>query len=142
MSDSYTLGSHTFRSRLIIGTGKYGSLEQQLACTRASGAELVTVALRRVDLNAPKGQGLLDFLPEDVTVLPNTAGCFTARDAVLTAELARESLETDLVKLEGIADEEAHIVLVNGHFVSSEDRSQRIIASGDVVSIWPPVAGG
>ena len=66
MSDTYTLGSHTFRSRLIIGTGKYATFEQQLACTRESGAELVTVALRRVDLSAPKGKGLMDFLPEDI----------------------------------------------------------------------------
>ena len=99
MSDSYTLGSHTFRSRLIIGTGKYASLEEQLACTRESGAELVTVALRRVDLNAPKGKGLLDFLPEGITVLPNTAGCFNVEDAVTTARLGRELLERGASRL-------------------------------------------
>ena len=105
MSDSYTLGSHTFRSRLIIGTGKYASFEQQLACTRASGADLITVALRRVDLNAPKGKGLMDFLPEGITVLPNTAGCFNIEDAITTARLGRELLGHGLVKLEVIGDE-------------------------------------
>ena len=105
MSDSYTLGSHTFRSRLIIGTGKYASFEQQLACTQASGADLVTVALRRVDLNAPKGKGLMDYIPEGVTILPNTAGCFNVEDAVTTARLGRELLGHGLVKLEVIGDE-------------------------------------
>ncbi len=75
--DSYTLGSHTFRSRLIIGTGKYQSFEQNLAAAEASGAEMVTVALRRTKFDAPKGQGLLDYLsPDRFTILPNTAGCF------------------------------------------------------------------
>ena len=105
MSDTYTLGSHTFRSRLIIGTGKYASFEQQLACTRASGAELVTVALRRVDLKAPKGKGLMDFLPEGITILPNTAGCYNIEDAITTARLGRELLGHALVKLEVIGDE-------------------------------------
>ena len=66
MSDeSYVLGSHTFRSRLIIGSGKYESFEQNLAAAEASGAEMVTVALRRTKLDAPKGQGLLDFISPD-----------------------------------------------------------------------------
>ena len=74
------LGAHEFRSRLIIGSGKYASFEQNLACAEASGAEMVTVALRRTKLDAPKGQGLLDFIsPERFTILPNTAGCYTRR---------------------------------------------------------------
>jgi len=107
MSDSaYKLGSHEFRSRLIIGSGKYASFEQNRACADASGAEMVTVALRRTQLDAPKGEGLLDFLPPDrFKILPNTAGCFTAEDAITTAKLGRELLETDLVKLEVIGDE-------------------------------------
>jgi thiazole synthase len=106
MADSYQLGAHGFTSRLIIGSGKYASFEQNRACAEASGAEMVTIALRRTKLDAPKGQGLLDFIsPDHFTILPNTAGCFTAEDAVTTARLGRELLGTDLVKLEVIGDE-------------------------------------
>jgi len=106
MSETYTLGARSFRSRLIIGSGKYASFEQNLACAEASGAEIVTVALRRTRLDAPKGQGLLDFItPERFAILPNTAGCYTADDAVTTARMGRELLGTDLVKLEVIGDE-------------------------------------
>jgi len=106
MADSYQLGAHGFTSRLIIGSGKYASFEQNRACAEASGAEMVTVALRRTKLDAPKGQGLLDFIsPDRFTILPNTAGCFTAEDALTTARLGRELLGTDLVKLEVIGDE-------------------------------------
>jgi len=106
MADSYQLGSHGFTSRLIIGSGKYASFEQNRACAEASGAEMVTVALRRTKLDAPKGQGLLDFIsPDRFTILPNTAGCFTAEDALTTARLGRELLGTNLVKLEVIGDE-------------------------------------
>jgi thiazole synthase len=104
--DTYTLGSHTFRSRLIIGTGKYESFEQNLAAAEASGAEMVTVALRRTDFNAPKGQGLLDIIsPDRFAILPNTAGCYTAEEAIKTSRMARELLETNLIKLEVIGDE-------------------------------------
>jgi thiazole synthase len=106
MADTYTLGSHTFTSRLIIGSGKYDSFEQNRECADASGAEMVTVALRRTKLDAPKGEGLLDFIPpREFKILPNTAGCYTADDAITTARLGRELLETDLVKLEVIGDE-------------------------------------
>jgi thiazole synthase len=105
-TESYRLGPYEFRSRLIIGSGKYESFQQNRACADASGAEMVTVALRRTQLDAPKGEGLLDFLPPDVfKILPNTAGCFSAEDAITTAKLGRELLETDLVKLEVIGDE-------------------------------------
>jgi thiazole synthase len=104
--DTYTLGSRTFRSRLIIGSGKYESFEQNLAAAEASGAEMVTVALRRTKLDAPKGQGLLDFIsPDRFAILPNTAGCFSAEEAISTSRLARELLGTDLIKLEVIGDE-------------------------------------
>jgi len=106
MASTYTLGSRTFTSRLIIGSGKYDSFEQNLACAEASGTEMVTVALRRTKLDAPKGEGLLDFIsPERFTILPNTAGCFTVEDAVATARMGRELLDTDLVKLEVIGDD-------------------------------------
>ncbi|UCE87704.1 MAG: thiazole synthase [Deltaproteobacteria bacterium] len=106
MPSQYTLGSHTFSSRLIIGTGKYESFQQNLACIEASGAEMVTVALRRVDTQAPKGQGIFDVIrPDRFQILPNTAGCYNAEDAVTTARMGRALLETDLVKLEVIGDE-------------------------------------
>ncbi len=106
MSEAFRIGSHRFQSRLIIGTGKYASFEENRACADAAGAEMVTVALRRTRLDAPKGEGLLDFLPPDrFTLLPNTAGCYSAEDAVTTARLGRELLDTDLVKLEVIGDE-------------------------------------
>jgi thiazole synthase len=106
MSNSYNLGSRAFTSRLIIGSGKYDSFEQNLACAEASGTEMVTVALRRTKLDAPKGEGLLDFIsPDRFTILPNTAGCYTVEDAVATARMGRELLDTDLVKLEVIGDD-------------------------------------
>ena len=106
MSSSYDLGSRTFTSRLIIGSGKYDSFEQNLACAEASGTEMVTVALRRTKLDAPAGEGLLDFIsPDRFTILPNTAGCYTVEDAVATARMGRELLGTDLVKLEVIGDD-------------------------------------
>ena len=105
MADGFALGARRFSSRLIIGTGKYASFEQNLACAEAAGAQIVTLALRRTKLDAPKGEGLLDFLsPERFTLLPNTAGCTTVEDAVTTARLGRELLATELVKLEVIGD--------------------------------------
>jgi thiazole synthase len=103
---AYTLGSHDFESRLIIGSGKYASFQQNLECAEVSGAEMVTVALRRTEFDAPKGKGLLDFIsPDRFKILPNTAGCYSAEDAITTARLGRELLDTDLVKLEVIGDE-------------------------------------
>ena len=98
------IGAYEFRSRLIVGTGKYPSMESMQAAHAASGAEMVTVAIRRVNLGE-NGGSLLDFIDrKKMTILPNTAGCFNARDAVATARLARELLETDLIKLEVIGD--------------------------------------
>jgi thiazole synthase len=105
MSETYSLGTHAFRSRLIVGSGKYASLETQLAATEASGAEMITVALRRVDLAKPREQSVLGAIPKGVTVLPNTAGCYTVEDAVTTARLGRELFDHALVKLEVIGDE-------------------------------------
>ena len=95
------VGAHEFRSRLFVGTGKYDDLAVMRAALDASGTECVTVAVRRLSLGVPAGKSLLDYLDrERFVLLPNTAGCFTARDAVLTAELAREALQTNWVKLE------------------------------------------
>ena len=99
-SDCWQLGSRVFSSRLLLGTGKYSSSAQTGACVLASGAEIVTVAVRRAPLDSDAGRGLLAALG-GVTVLPNTAGCYTAADAVYTCQLARELLEgAGLVKLE------------------------------------------
>ena len=104
--EGFRIGELELRWRLIIGTGKYESFEQNLACAEASGAEMVTVALRRVNFDASKGPRLLDVIrPERFTILPNTAGCYTVEDAVTTARLGRELLDTKLVKLEVIGDE-------------------------------------
>jgi len=102
----FRIGSREFRSRLIIGSGKYESFEQNLACAEAAGAEMVTVALRRVNFDAAQGPRLLDVIsPDRFTILPNTAGCYTVDDAVTTARMGRELLDTELVKLEVIGDE-------------------------------------
>ncbi|MBK7757176.1 MAG: thiazole synthase [Deltaproteobacteria bacterium] len=99
-----TIGKYTLQSRLIIGTGKYRSFEEMRACHLASGARMATVAVRRVDLGMSE-QSILDFINrEEILLLPNTAGCFTAEEAIITARLARELLETDLLKLEVIGD--------------------------------------
>jgi len=103
-TDPLELGGRTLHSRLLLGTGGFPRLETLADAIRASGTQLVTVALRRIDA-AARG-GLVDVLADcGVELLPNTAGCFTARDAVLTAKLAREAFGTDLVKLEVIGDE-------------------------------------
>lgn len=102
--DVLQIGDHTFRSRLFVGTGKYRDLQETEAALAASGAEVVTVAIRRVDLSTSGSGSMADVL-EPYTVLPNTAGCYTAKDAVRTARLAREMLGTDLVKLEVLGDQ-------------------------------------
>lgn len=102
---TFRIGKHEFTSRLIVGTGKYPDFRCMKEALDATGAELITVALRRINLDAAPGEGLLDFIDrERYRLLPNTAGCFTAEDAILTARLAREALDTDLVKLEVIGD--------------------------------------
>jgi len=103
-AEGWELGGRAWNSRLIAGTGGFRSLEQMEQALAASGAEIVTVALRRIDPDA-KGS-VLDVLDKlGLVALPNTAGCYTARDAVRTAQLAREAFETDWIKLEVIGDE-------------------------------------
>jgi len=99
------IGTHEFPSRLIVGTGKYPSLEIMQRAHEASGTSMITVAIRRISLDDPTGKTMLDYIDRTkYTILPNTAGCYTAKDAVLTAQLARELLGTDLIKLEVIGD--------------------------------------
>jgi thiazole synthase len=103
--DTWTVAGRTFRSRLIVGTGKYKDFAQNAAAVEASGAEIVTVAVRRVNVSDPKAPMLTDFIdPKKITYLPNTAGCFTADDAVRTLRLAREAGGWDLVKLEVLGE--------------------------------------
>jgi thiazole synthase len=103
--DTLKIGSYEFASRLIVGTGKYPSMEVMRAAHAASGAAMVTVAIRRINLDNAEGKTLIDYVDRGrYTILPNTAGCYSAREAILTAQLARELLETNLVKLEVIGD--------------------------------------
>jgi thiazole synthase len=103
--DTWAVAGRTFRSRLIIGTGKYRDYEQNAQALVASGAEIVTVALRRVNVSDPGAPRLVDFIdPAKYTYLPNTAGCYTAEDAIRTLRLAREAGGWNLVKLEVLGD--------------------------------------
>jgi thiazole synthase len=103
-SDKFEIGSRAFTSRLIIGTGKYRTFEEMKAAHRASGAEMVTVAVRRVPLDR-SSESFLDHLDPSLQILPNTAGCYSAEEAIRTARLAREALGTELIKLEVIGDQ-------------------------------------
>ena len=127
--DSFQLGGRRYRSRLIVGTGKYKDFAETRAAIERSGAEIVTVAVRRVNITDPGKENLLDYVdPKRFTILPNTAGCYTAAEAIRTARLAREAGVGNLLKLEVIGDEktlfpdvpatlEAAAVLVKEGFV-------------------------
>ena len=127
LTDQFQVAGKVFNSRLIIGTGKYRTFEEMKAAHRASGAEMVTVAVRRVPLDR-SSESFLDYLNPSLQILPNTAGCYTADEAIRTARLAREALQTDLIKLEVIGDQttlfpdneqtlEAARILVKENFV-------------------------
>jgi thiazole synthase len=105
MEDVFTIANKNFKSRLIVGTGKYKSFLETANAVKASGAEIVTVAVRRVNITNKDQPLLMDFLnPKSVTYLPNTAGCFTSEEALRTLRLAREIGDWKLVKLEVLAD--------------------------------------
>src|SRR6187431_27705 len=105
-SDPFVIAGRTFASRLIVGTGKYPSNAVMAQAHAASGADMVTVAVRRVNLNDRSGQSLMDFIDRDrMFILPNTAACYTADEAVRTARLGREAGLSNWVKLEVIGDE-------------------------------------
>ena len=105
-ADLFELGGKSYRSRLIVGTGKYKDFAETRAAIDAAGAEIVTVAVRRVNITDPNQPNLLDALDlSRITILPNTAGCYTAADAIRTARLAREAGVGNLVKIEVIGDE-------------------------------------
>jgi thiazole synthase len=106
MQDTFKLADASYISRLIVGTGKYKDFKETKTAIEVSGAEIVTVAVRRVNITDPNKENLLDYLdPKKYTILPNTAGCYTAEDAVRTCRLAREAGVGKMVKLEVIGDD-------------------------------------
>jgi len=161
MSDSLIIAGRSFRSRLIVGTGKYKSFQETARALEASGAEMVTVAVRRVNLDRSK-ESLLDFIdPKKYFLLPNTAGCYTADEAIRAARLGREVGLSDWVKLEVIGDQatlypdvqatlEATRVLVKEGFTvlpyTSDDivLAKRLIEAGaaTVMPLGAPIGSG
>jgi thiazole synthase len=130
MTQTLWIGKYEFASRLIVGTGKYPSLEIMHAAHAASGAEMVTVAIRRINLDDASGKTMLDYIDrERMRILPNTAGCYTVKDALLTAQLARELLETDLIKLEVIGDPDTLYPDARGTLEAAE----KLVADGFTV---------
>src|SRR5438874_9654157 len=105
MSDPLVIAGRHFHSRLFLGTAGYPNRQLMLDALAASGTEMATASIRRISL-AGDDESLVDLIPEHIHFLPNTAGCQTAKDAVLTAELAREALETDWIKVEVLGDRE------------------------------------
>src|SRR3954451_838257 len=107
MPDDLVIAGRAFRSRLIVGTGKYRSFQEMARCHQASGSQVVTVAVRRVNLTDRSKESLLDFIDrEKMFILPNTAGCYSADEAIRTARLAREVGLSNWVKLEVIGDQQ------------------------------------
>jgi thiazole synthase len=102
--DVLKIGRYTLSSRLILGSGKYKTLDVMRDCLEASQTSMVTVAIRRVELSGSAGASFRSFIPKNVLILPNTAGCYNLEDTLRTARLARELLDTDLIKLEVLGD--------------------------------------
>ncbi len=103
-NDVLKFGRYHLSSRLIVGTGKYKTLDLMKSCMEGSGASMVTVAVRRVNLQDRSETSFWTYIPKNMTILPNTAGCYNLQDTLRTARLARELLETDLIKLEVLGD--------------------------------------
>jgi len=162
MDKPLVIAGREFRSRLIIGSGKYASFQQMVRCWEASGADMVTVAVRRVNLTDRSRESLLDYVDRDkYFILPNTAGCYTADEAIRTARLAREAGLSSWIKLEVIGDEktlfpdnfglvEATRVLVKEGFVvlpyTNDDliAARRLIDAGAsaVMPLGAPIGSG
>lgn len=131
--DSLVVAGRTFHSRLLVGTGKYKDYEQNARAVEAAGAEIVTVAVRRVNVTDPDQPMLVDFIdPKKFTYLPNTAGCFTADDAVRTLRLAREAGGWDLVKLEVLGDQKTLYPNMPETMVAAE----KLLAEGFQVMVY------
>jgi thiazole synthase len=127
-----TLGGKTFTSRLFVGTGKYETWEIMRDALVASATEMVTVAVRRVNIDRPDEPSLLDFVPKTVTLLPNTAGCYTAAEAVTTARLARAAGMGHFIKLEVIGDQE----LLWPDPVGTLEATRQLVAEGFTVLVY------
>jgi len=150
VDDTFTIAGRKFRSRLIVGTGKYPSHQVMAEAHRLSGTDMVTVAVRRVDLKAPKGESLLDYIDrEKIMILPNTAGCYNVDDALRTARLGREAGLSNWVKLEVIGDEktlfpdtaalvEATRILVKEGFVVLPYTNDDLIVARRLIDAAPP----
>lgn len=135
MEDTLTLAGKTYHSRLLVGSGKYKDLEETRAATEASGAEIITVAIRRTNIGQNPGEpNLLDVVPpSQYTILPNTAGCYTADDAVRTCKLARELLDGhSLVKLEVLGDQKTLYPDVRQTLIAAE----QLVADGFDVMVY------
>ena len=133
--DPFLVANRRFESRLLVGTGKYKSLDETRAAIEASGAEIVTVAIRRTNIGQDPGEpNLLDYLPPDrFTILPNTAGCYDAATAVRTCRLARELLDgANLVKLEVLAEDKTLLPNVTETLTAAE----RLVADGFEVMVY------
>src|ERR1700676_2681698 len=162
MQEVLRIADRQFHSRLFVGTGKYRSNQEMARCHKASGAEVVTVAVRRVNLNDRSGESLLDYIDrEKIFILPNTAACYTADDAIRTARLGREAGLSNWVKLEVIGDQktlfpdnqgllEATRVLVKEGFVvlpyTNDDlvNARKLIDAGAaaVMPLGAPIGSG
>ncbi len=129
---SWSVGEYQFRSRLIVGTGKYATWEEMREAIHASGTELVTVAVRRVNIDKPDEPSLLEYVPKGVTLLPNTAGAHTAEEAVVTARLARAAGLGSLVKLEVIGDAD----LLWPDPVATYDATRLLVDDGFTVMVY------
>lgn len=128
-ADPLQIADRTFTSRLLMGTGRFPSLQHLQESLEVSGTEIVTVAVRRIDLGQ-RGGGVLDAIDRSRwLLLPNTAGCYTVKEAVLTAELAREAFETNWIKLEVIGDDETLLPDVTNLLRAAED----LVARGFIV---------
>ncbi len=124
------IANKVFHSRLLVGTSRYPNPQTMMSALDASGAEIVTVAVRRVNLNEKSSESILGYLDQKkYWLLPNTAGCFTAKDAILTAQLAREALETNWIKLEVIGDDETLFPDV----IELVKAAEKLVADGFIV---------
>ncbi len=131
--DILEIGSHRFHSRLIVGSGKYKDFPTTKAATEAAEAEMITVAVRRVNITDPGKENLLDYIdPKRYVILPNTAGCFTAEDAVRTLRLAREAGGWNLVKLEVLGDTET----LYPNVVETLKAAETLVADGFEVMVY------
>jgi thiazole synthase len=131
--DLLRVGSYTFTSRLIVGSGKYKDFATTKAATEAAEAEMITVAVRRVNIIDPGQENLLDYIdPKTYTILPNTAGCYTAEDAVRTLLLAREAGGWDLVKLEVLGDQQT----LYPNVVETIKAAETLVAEGFQVMVY------